>query len=156
MYGWHSNTLDTWWPSWLIWKDPDAGKDWGQEEKGTTEDETDGITDSTDMSLGKLQELVMDRKAWHAAIHEVTKSQTWLRHWTDLNCYVWLSLFSCSPETITTLLINYTQIQNKIFKKKKKKNKKTVIQGRGWDKVGHMDKGVIISFLYIYFDILFC
>ena len=45
----------------------------------------DDITDSMGMSLSKLWEFVMDREAWHAAIHGVTKSQTPLRDWTELN-----------------------------------------------------------------------
>ena len=61
----------------LIGKDSDAGRDWGQEEKGTTEDEMAGcITDSMDVSLSELQELVMDREAWRAVIHGVSKCRT--------------------------------------------------------------------------------
>ena len=56
-------------------EDSDAGRDWGQEEEGTTEDRClDGITDLMDVSLSELLEVVMDREAWRAAIHEITES----------------------------------------------------------------------------------
>ena len=53
----------------------------------------DGITDLIDVSLSELQELVMDREAWRAPIHGVSKSQTWLSNWTELNwkCHIVLS-----------------------------------------------------------------
>ena len=55
---------------WLIGKDSDAGRDWGQEEKGTTEDEMAGWHHWLDgCELSELRELVMDKEAWHAVIH---------------------------------------------------------------------------------------
>jgi len=77
------------WPpdvkSWFIGKYPDAGQDWKQEEKGTTEDEMFGWHKPS-MSLSKLQEMVKDREDWHAAVHGVTEIQTWLSDWITTIC----------------------------------------------------------------------
>ena len=80
---WQSDTKN-----WLIGKDPDAGK---RSKAGEGDDRgwewLDGITNSIDMSLSNLWELVMDRKAWHTAVHGVANNQTQLSDYTELKPY---------------------------------------------------------------------
>ena len=86
------------WPSdaknWLIWKDPDAGENWRQEEKGMTVGWHHWLSGH---GLSKLRELVMDREAWRAAVHGVAKSWTWLSDWTVLYLVAQSCLTLCNP-----------------------------------------------------------
>ena len=117
------------WPphakSWLIGKDSDAGRDWGQEEKGTTEDEMAGWHHKLDdVSLSEVREIVMDREAWRAAIHGVTKSRTRLSDWTELILYM---------QNLEKKWYTWTYLQNR--------NRLTDLENEIYMIAGEMDKG---------------
>ena len=97
---------------WLIGKDPDAGRDWGQEENGTAEDEMAVWHHRLDgLSVSKFWELVMNREAWRAVIHEVTKSRTGLSDWTELN---WSELACISPILFFNFLCSEFQVSRPV------------------------------------------
>ena len=106
------------WPpnakNWLTGKDPDAGKDWRQEERGQQKMRwLDSITDSMDMSLSKLQELVMDREDWRAAVHGVTKRKDWA---TELNWDLLINrIKQCVPFNVFSFPHNVYEIQSHLW-----------------------------------------
>ena len=104
--------------NWLIGKDLDAGKDRRQEEKGKTENElVEWHHWLNGRGFGGLQELVMDREAWRAAVHGVTKSQTRPSDWTELTQHTYRKLILSSffrKQNASTIVLSMTWTYNRL------------------------------------------
>ena len=94
--------------SWLTGKDPYAGKDWRQKEKGMTEDEMVGWHHGlSGMSLSKIREIVKDREAWHVAVYGVTKNRIQLSNWT-ITTYTDTNIIKQKRSIFNNSIINNT------------------------------------------------